>query len=277
MVLRLVPDLPSCLFMAVLGDLDRLKPELIPHWQTNPWQTITYGEKTILHIASMKGDAYTVERILANGANATLENGNDFGMTALHFAVHHKHTYIAKLLLDYGASVISLDNFGNNVIHKTVDEADVSMLKLLFQKLDTSTIADGGTPVLEVKDDIGRTALHSVTHRGNLRQQAVADRFSATSLLLDHKADVNARDRSGDTALHHVVKMACYHSSIRQEWDQTEILACIGKWKELLYLLMNSGADLDIKNNSGQTPLHNAARCKDPSITQILLDKRRRY
>jgi len=61
-------------------------------------------------------------------------------------------------------------------------------------------------------------------------------------LLLDHGADINARNRDGDTPLFLFLRFGT------ERHDD-----------EMIRSLLRNGADVNAKNNAGQTPLHQAA------------------
>ena len=102
--------------------------------------------------------------------------------------------------------------------------------------------------------DIARAA---EAHGADVARAAAAAQESArkaaaaeAELLLAHGADVNARDKDGETYLHHAAK------------------AGTGKEAELL---LAHGADVNAKDSSGRTPLHYAARYGNKQFAELLL------
>ena len=70
------------------------------------------------------------------------------------------------------------------------------------------------------------TALHIAAFHGK----------GEVSVLLDQGADINARDKSGRTPLHHVTR-------------------CISPYLDAAEVLLNHGADVNARDNEGKTPL----------------------
>jgi ankyrin repeat protein len=82
---------------------------------------------------------------------------------------------------------------------------------------------------------------------------AASKKFQAiTRLLLDWGADVNAKDRSGMTALHR---------------------AAYGEHEAIVRLLLERGADINAISRSGMTALHVAAEYGHEAIVRLLLEE----
>ena len=79
---------------------------------------------------------------------------------------------------------------------------------------------------------------------------AFAGKGEAAQLLIDYKADVNAKDEKGSTALHYA--------------SASHI--------DLVRLLLKNGADPDIKSNDGVSPLFVAALNGRNKIVKLLLE-----
>ena len=73
--------------------------------------------------------------------------------------------------------------------------------------------------------------------------------------LLKKEVDTNARDASGESALHHL--------AYSYDWDEEMVIG-------VLFLMME-GADVEARNNSGATPLHYAALRGNQRAVEILL------
>ncbi|KAK4199630.1 putative serine threonine protein kinase [Triangularia verruculosa] len=127
--------------------------------------------------------------------------------------------------------------------------------------------------LLNAKDELGRGALHYCASVANLK------------LLLDNGADINRPDLQGLTPLH----SACYqgnldlvhallHASKKPKMDLGNTkygtplhCAVIGGSIDVVLLLLNSGAQANLVDRRGNTPLHVAARLNRPSILRVLI------
>lgn len=84
---------------------------------------------------------------------------------------------------------------------------------------------------------------------------AETGKVASAKWLLEHKADPNFQDLFGNSALH---------------------LACDNGWPEFVTLLLNNGAEINQRKNSGRTPLLCAVQTKfaSPAIVQQLLERK---
>ena len=94
------------------------------------------------------------------------------------------------------------------------------------------------------------TPLMSASHKGSL---------STLQLLLNRGANVNHQDIHGDSALHVV---SC------ESGNEEEKVACVEE-------LLNHGADLNIKNKFGKTPLYLAKNWGRTGIVDVLLKRKK--
>lgn len=157
-------------------------------------------------------------------ARVLLENGTDIGIrntegkSVLHSAIaNERHEYI-NLLLEYGADIFAADTNGTSPLDMAIKQ-DSQALSLLINE----------RTVLQ-SDNAGNTALHCA-----VRSRAKLDTISA---ILDAKAQIQARNKLGETALHLAVQL-----------DE----------KEAGELLLSRGADIFAPNAAGRSPLYIAA------------------
>jgi ankyrin repeat protein len=138
--------------------------------------------ETPLHWAAAFGSPATVKLLLEKGAK--VGKSNRFGITPILLAVGSGNPDIARLLLERGAFADDINNTGDTPLHKAVWLQDREMVTLL---LDQGHAAINGRA-----GKLGETALHSAAGRGDA---------AMVRLLLEHKADINATDKSGFTPL----------------------------------------------------------------------------
>ncbi len=116
----------------------------------------------------------------------------------------------------------------------------------------------------------GDTALHRAAGCGHVR---------ILELLLNHGADVNAKDRAGNTSLHMAsfnwsnwVASDWFNSMGQETWCWTEIkLETSDMSLDVTRLLLDHGADVNAVDIRGETPLYNAIKNGQKSVTQLLL------
>ncbi|KAF7715218.1 Uncharacterized protein PECH_008712 [Penicillium ucsense] len=145
------------------------------------------------------------------------------GHTALHRAALHGHGQVLSVLLRAGADPTIPDNTGLTPLHFAAQNGHAG----LVQQLLASTPSN--RDLVRQATRMGETALHLAVQ---------ARQTTMVQVLLEHAPHVvNDQDLQGRTALH---------------------LACESNQQELVDLLVRAGAQLDIRDFTGQTLLHSA-------------------
>jgi hypothetical protein len=208
-----------------------------------------------------------------------LYKDND-GFTALHMTSFQRSPKSAELLLDHKANINARANSGNTPLFESCyisGNEDTTLLLIerganihlknqygLGYRMDESkhvySLCKGGWhdasfdvlkayleehPEVKVdlyRDDNGRTALHMTSYR---RSPKLAE------LLLDHKADINARTSYGDTCL--------------------TLAPHVSDNEDTALLLIERGADIHLRNKWNEDALRACVRHKIPSVAFILL------
>jgi len=186
----------------------------------------------------LEGTAADVARRLAAGDDANARS--DDGRTPLAFAVRSARGLPkADLLFAAGARVDTWDDLGMQPVHwatHSVYHEDVTCLAWLLDR--------GADPSASVRPSkgiqfyslsksvqfyaVGSTPLHIAAHGASV---------VATRLLIERRADVNARAADGSAALH----VAAQQYRV---------------YKRLIRALLDGGADADAADSGGRTPLH---------------------
>jgi len=132
--------------------------------------------------AAMQGDVATVRKLIAQGANVNVAQGD--GMTALHWAAEHGDSDMTTLLLRAHANVKATTRIGNYTpLHIASKAGSGAIVRALLKA--------GSDPNATTAS--GATALHFAAASGSV---------DAVNALLDKKADPNARESEwGQTPL----------------------------------------------------------------------------
>ncbi|XP_008212555.1 E3 ubiquitin-protein ligase MIB1 isoform X1 [Nasonia vitripennis] len=248
--------------------------------------------QTALHIAVNKGHAGVVRTLLELGCHPSLQDSE--GDTPLHDAISKKRDDMLALLLDHAADITLTNNNGFNALHHAALRGNPSAMRVLLSKLPRPWIVD------EKKDD-GYTALHlaalnnhvevaeqlaragkadldlqNVNLQTALHLAVERQHTQIVRLLVREGANLNVADKDGDTPLHEALR---HHtlSQLRQLQDVQDVgrllmgLGAQGQDKKsssfIACFLAAHGADLELKNKKGQTPLD---LCPDPNLCKTL-------
>ncbi|CAG9993002.1 unnamed protein product [Clonostachys byssicola] len=147
-----------------------------------------------------------------------------WGLRALHSAVSLRSFETAEMLIQYGASPDRLDDSNRNCLYYAAEYGDVAMLELL--------------------DKHGAVIEHACGPDDELLTNALFRGCTDEGLewLVRKGADVNKHGRHGETALHMVMR---------------------ARGLQVIKTLLDHGAEFDVKNFKGETPLDFISlRCK---------------
>ncbi|XP_057716474.1 ankyrin repeat and SOCS box protein 16 isoform X1 [Corythoichthys intestinalis] len=194
-------------------------------------------QTSALRLASSFGHVACVEELLFRGAEVNADPG---GGTALHDACAGGHAACVKMLLDHGADVQLLSADGNAPLHLCTSPLSLQCAELLL---------DGGADVNMRTAESRLTPLHVAALRGL---------EGHVELLLSLGADVLATNREGETALN----AACARADRPLE---------TGRYLGVVRRLLDAGANPRTVGKKRHTPLHNACANCCPAIVELLL------
>ena len=242
---------------------------------------VMQGSYTPLLFAARQRDLESARLLLAAGAD--VNDAAASGTSALVVAAHSGHGTLSALLLEAGADPGAADA-GYTALHAAVLRGDLELVRaLLAHGANPDAVLQRGTPARRVSADWtlrhnmigatpfwlaarfrepeilrilaehgadpliakdGETAVMAAIQGGTTRgrfgiqppdpNEEARRTTDAVARALDAGADVNAQTESGDTALH---------------------LATSRRLQEVIGLLAERGAALDVRNARGQTPL----------------------
>jgi ankyrin repeat protein len=254
------------------------KTEMVQHllkvpMNADPTSRDACGRTALLAAVSSTRKTEIIDLLLEHD-KVNVDDVDENGQTALHWAAYLSNVIAAKKLIDKGADPNIVDQHGRSPLHVAAQEEDSNEIIDLL-------LASGKVSVDDVDED-GDTALYFAASVSNvitvqklIKKGANPNIFNKESwspldvaatkrygcpiidLLLEAKkvkgmGDVNDRDKEGRTALHYA---AASSNEITAEH------------------LIKKGADLNCQDHNGLTPLHGAAiGAKDMKIIDVLLD-----
>ena len=207
---------------------------------------------TLLITAAVAGHTKAVATLLEHGADINAR-GQDGG-TALHAAAFFGHVETVKLLLEKGADTTLRNNDGTTPLDATKVDWELTQFiaGMLQIKVDETEVKTGRTEVaklLGASDAFERENIPSVEE---VWEAASEGNLSVIKQALANGMDANIKDpKSGDILLGTAALMG-----------HTEIVA----------LLLEHGADVNVRSKDGGTALHAAAFLGRVETVKLLLD-----
>jgi len=242
-------------------------------------------KRTALHSAARYGAFSVCGYLIEKGANVNAKD--EGGNTPLHLAAMYGHEDVAGLLANSDGDINALNDDGSSPLSLAAAYGTPGTIGLLLSKKADSRIRDkdGNTvlhlvsqkgqadrvqeiikydPSIDAKNNSGRTPLHMAVGRPDNEKVveilldrgaslAITDNTEKTALhlasasnaaiLLKRGAKINAPDGDGNTPLHLALM------------DLPRIKSFVVPMKELAKILLAGGADPNIKNANGKSPL----------------------
>jgi ankyrin repeat protein len=186
-----------------------------------------------LYFAAWRGFRGLVERLMIRNPQQVNRLGGRHG-TPLHTSVHYGHFEVAQLLFAHGADINSRSALHLTPLHMASKMGHVKILKWLLNH---------GADV-NARGNNGSTPLHFATFEGHLE---------ICRILLEHGAVVNSRRADGSTPF-------------------LEAMEWIPKQCDIMSLLMDHNADVNVHNRWGDSALQIAARYGLFELSQMLLE-----
>ncbi len=233
---------------------------------------------TALHYAALVGNLEMLSYLLSLGANPFLNN--KFDRTLLHFSAISHNLDVLKYVQENFFQAVNLvdiiDSAGNTILHSAANwegyrSNDTGIIHYLVQDLifDINVVNKANETTLYVASQSGHTQIVQClvelgaspvikNYRGMspLHVAVSAGRLDTVKILLKalDRPFINDKANNGSTPLHQAV---------------------VNNQAKVLRLLLQEGANIDLSDNKGITPLLLAIKCKSNiSIIKILLNFR---
>ncbi|MGC3974103.1 MAG: ankyrin repeat domain-containing protein [Nitrospira sp.] len=189
----------------------------------------------LLIAAAERNDVESVKRLLRDGAGVQARDAQ--GRTGLMAATYHNHVDVARVLIQAGSDVNAQDAMQNSPLLLAGASGYLDILRMTLT----------ARPDFTVYNRFGGTALIPACERGHVE---------VVKELLQTAIDVNHVNRLGWTALLEAILLS--------DGGRTQ--------QEIVRLLLAAGANPNLADHDGVTPLRHARQKAYRVITELLLN-----
>lgn len=184
---------------------------------------------------------------------------NNLGMSPLQCAVKMGNVEMTQYLLNKGAS-LDYEGDSDPPIHLSVSSGSIRVTEIL---LDFGVSANS-------RDDLDRTPLH---------EAVVEDLIDIIQLLLARGADPNAVDSDNEVPIHSARSPECIkilleagaNPNARDYSGNTALYLWNIPYLETVRILHSFGADIQTRNDDGETPINYAITTKNSELLDALV------
>ncbi|KAG1690873.1 hypothetical protein DVH05_027475 [Phytophthora capsici] len=248
--------------------LESASPHRLAFIPGSSYFKILTSNKALWNVALMhacqRGDVFSVQMLLANGADVNYVAHECGSNTPLHVAVSALHFNVVSYMLQHGAKVKTIGECGRSALHMVgspcIMPATITASSDMTKAANgqSASLSNADKAVLVVKKLLAHGApVDTVDIYGNTPFMLLAERgyLGAIDIIMeaDSNIDLNARNwQRGMSAL---------------------ALASKSGRANVVEGLLDYGAQVDIRTLHGETPLHFAAASASQRVCQLLVEK----
>jgi len=193
---------------------------------------------TVMHWAAATNDTVMIAYLVKKGVDIlTPANG---GWLPIQTSLRYNSMISFNYLFNHGMDINAKYQRGNSLLHIVAETGNIDAIKLLIAK---------GVDV-NIKNDFQETPL---------AMASMDNKVDAMKYLIEHGAEINPKQITDNKGVCNTSYSTPLHVSAFRSYDGTK-------------LLIEKGANVNIRNNEGQTPLHNAIWGDSLNIVNYLLD-----
>ncbi|EFR03483.1 ankyrin repeat domain-containing protein 52 [Nannizzia gypsea CBS 118893] len=257
------------------------------------------GERPI-HCAARRGEEETVRMLIRHKAKLKVSTKEQY-YTPLHLAADFGHDGVIEVLIDSGADIEAKSReYQYTPLHLAAKSGHERVVKLLIQRgagIEVKTVKTCFTPlhlaaqygherVVELllengadtkaeDDDPGWGVLQTFRLGTPLHVAAAARQEGVVKLLIEKGVNVDAINKNGNTPLEVAITKS-KEDVARDITNREGVIAereIQARNERTIMRLIESGADIRLKQKEGWTPLHGAASQGYVAVARLLLKK----
>lgn len=221
--------------------------------------------------AAIMGHSDVVKLLLSRGAD--VNSANTVGDTALIWAAMRGFTDVISPLLAHGAEVNAKDSYGRTALIWAIQKKHINAVNLLLSKVaDVNAKDDGGETALMLAASQGFTAAVASLITKGANANVKTENYGLTVLILAIEGQADSPE------IARLLLSGGADINARDDSGNTALMVAIDYgWRhyspDLVNLLLAKGANVNLKNKDGQTPLIIAAEQDRSYIVKLLLSK----